>query len=691
MAKLEIKVGASADRSLELAFRPILEGAKRARAAVESEGKKAGRAIATETRKGTKDAEARFRELEAEISRGMPRAMSVGTKAVVDFSRETKRNFDATKREFQELAREADKNLNHIQRSSRQLGGALFERAGGSKGVAAGLSRSGAIAMGVGRAGAGLASRVVGDLARGAGVDLDLGSMFRKNTNLEATATQLSNSGYIAGDKRNGARVDPRDLMNQAMSVSKATGTDANDALEGLVKFAGLTGDLQTGRDILKDMAVLAKASGSSLEDMVGAAGEVATALGDVQDKGAQVQALMRVFAGQGKLGAVEIKDLARYMAKVASSAQQIEGKPAENIALLGAFAQKARQLGGASSAAGAADSVAALINTFKTPARANAFHAATKKSVYGDGGMIRNPEELVIEALRAKGMDPMGLKKIFGNVKGAQAIEGFATTYRQAGGGEAGEKAVREEFERLKRAAMQDVEVLDSFQAAMRTSQSQAEVFNTSLRESAMRVQDTLTPALLNAAPALLEMANAGAKFASWVVGNEALLRAQATAVDQNVKGDLTETKKQIGMGYILEPQQQKNEQDQKLSFEAMNRAKAQAEVDRQTEKDAGKFGGLGDIAGMVLGGVFNLGRTGAMAVSAHGTKDRADSSTQEAKDAERRHDEIKKTNELVADLLRQHVIKVRVMEPIPGGLGQPPSVSPDGRSPSPEQKARR
>src|SRR4051794_17002688 len=100
MAQLNIRVGASVDRNLQVAFEPLIQGAKRAKAAIEAESKKSGQAITTGVKKGTKDAETAMRELEASISKGMGSAMYKAGTAAKDFGKEAKKSFDQTKRSF---------------------------------------------------------------------------------------------------------------------------------------------------------------------------------------------------------------------------------------------------------------------------------------------------------------------------------------------------------------------------------------------------------------------------------------------------------------------------------------------------------------------------------------------------------------------------------------------------------------
>ena len=86
---------------------------------------------------------------------------------------------------------------------------------------------------------------------------------------------------------------------------------------------------------------------------------------------------------------------------------------------------------------------------------------------------------------------------------------------YRKAGGGEAGEVAVREEFDRLKRAAMTEAEIAESFAKAMATGESQATIFNNKMSEVAQTLTETVQPALIALAPALIA---AGTSLAGWL-----------------------------------------------------------------------------------------------------------------------------------------------------------------------------
>ncbi len=697
MAQLSIKVGASVDRSLQVAFHPLIEGAKRAKAAIESESKKAGRAISTETTKGTKDAEARFRELEAEIMTGMPRALNVGSAAVKQFARETTSNFSAVKKNFADLAREAESSLAKIDKAEKKaagqgMGRRVFDAAGGTKGAAAGLASGGRAAMGIGKAAAGAAFGIAKSLARGVGVDTDLGSIFKKNADLEALAQNISNSGYMAGDKKNGTRVAASELMSQALQVGGETGNDANAALEGLSKFVGKTGDLKLGRELMKDLAIYAKATGTELNDMTDAAADVATALPEAADKNKQVLAVMRAISGQGKLGAVEVKDLASQMAKLASNAGQFEGSAADNIITLGAMAQESRQRGGSASASQATQSVASFVQMIKTPRRAKEFEQATGTKVYNPTtGMLRDPQKIIQEALAKVGMDPIKLKTVFQNSQGSRAIEGFATVFRQAGGGEKGMAAVDAEFKRLKDAAMSDAEIMESFARAMKTGQSQAEVFNNKLRESALQMQTALLPALVALSPLILKTAEKFSTMMTALFGEDPSKKA-ADDVTKGVGDAIASTNKQVAGGKVSEAQIAEN---QKLAKQALLEKNISAGDYEKAKKD-----GYSDttksllkaadyLPAMALLGWIGGGGAGDSLGTAAVNTDEQDIRAKKlrAENMDKASQDMAATNkDLLAKIDAGIVVKVANLDELKNSV---PGVSGDGRQPSPEEKA--
>lgn len=553
MAELRIRVGAYIDRSFDATLRSVEQAAIRAQRKVQQEaqateavvvktsrrrasaeekaakdGAKAQERAAKEAAKANTEAakatnaarKALMKEWQAEADATV-RSAKASTAAIVAVAKAASGSFDGAMRAANAHGSQAERRMTRLMTMQRAVAAQnpLFREyqfTPAARAVGRGFSAGARVAGRVGRAALGIA----GDIAQGAGVDFSLGGHVARNADLEERAMQLVNSGYMPGAAgANGRRQSAGNIAGDARSVAMQTGFSSNDLIEGLQKFVGKTGDLETGRTIMKDLAVLSKATGTNLEDMVDAAGDVSTQLGDIPDKGAVIAAVMKQIAGQGKLGAVEIKDLATQMAKIASQAGQIEGNVADNIALLGAFAQESRQRGGSASATQAATSVQSMMNTFKTPARVAAFKAQGI-NVFNNQGMVRNPQEILMEALHAQGMSPTGFKKMFANVQGARAVEGFATIYRQAGGGQRGEDAVTQEFDKLKKVAMQETEIAESFAAAMKTSKSQATIFNEKLGLVVQTLSDSVMPAFAAIGPGLIAMLTDGSSWLKRFMG---------------------------------------------------------------------------------------------------------------------------------------------------------------------------
>jgi hypothetical protein len=365
--------------------------------------------------------------------------------------------------------------------------------------------------------------RGLGDVARGAGVDFSIQGMVSRNVGLQAAATDLSNSGYQAGNAGpNGQRVDPRALVQQARTVGGQLGIDAGEALAGLTQFQKITGDLATGRALLSDMARLAKATGTDLGDMAAAAANVSNGLGDTPNKAAVLDQVMRTIAGQGKLGAVEISDMAVQMARVAASATKFAGDRGQNIAKMGALAQIARAEGGAPSAAESARSVGGFAATMQKTARIKAFKAKGI-DVFSDDShtQLKDPIALIKESLMATGGDLQEMNKLFMDVIGARAVGGLQKTFVGAGGKDAGLKAVDAQVSRMLKAQISQDEVNESAKRASETDAAKAARFQNSLDAITETTMKTLVPALEQAGPAILQFAEVIGKVATWATTN--------------------------------------------------------------------------------------------------------------------------------------------------------------------------
>lgn len=387
------------------------------------------------------------------------------------------------------------------------------------------LMMGGAAAVGL----AGAAWNVGSQIAGAAGVHTDLGSVFGGAFELGNKATDLSNQAYIPGDQRNDRVIDPTVLRRESLDVAGKTGFSGNDVMSGLQAFVAKTGDLSTARDVIQDIAKLSKATGANLEQMASASADVSTQLGDVPDKANVVADVMKTIAAQGKMGAVEIKDLASKMASLAASAGKFEGARSENIKKFGALIQLARARGGATSAAESATSLQALSTQFQKSARQKGFAALGVETKGADGRFRDLPDVLMDVLFKTRGdlrksqqaigdqraQKPyLGMQDIFlteraARMKNASFGVGMGDKEREELAATEAIARVREEFDKLYKAQVNNAEIERAFQAAMQTAASRANDVNVQFEKVATELSGNFMEAIVELAPAILAIAD--------------------------------------------------------------------------------------------------------------------------------------------------------------------------------------
>jgi hypothetical protein len=418
----------------------------------------------------------------------------------------------------------------------RQRATALFAQHRASERAAAGLARREradrrAIAGAVtGRIGRSLSNTLsgAGSLAVGAlgiGGSIAAGSAISTQISETARASQLANQA--------GRPEIKGQLLREAQGTKGFTGMEA---LEGMGAFTDVTGDLDAARAALPELAQLSLATGAALNDLGAAAGNAFIPLADkIKDPQARMKALlttMRAIAGQGAVGAVEVKDLAIEMAGLAAATNKFSGDPASLIKSVGAMAQAARQRGGAGTAAEAVTSVSRFVSDMA--GRPEAFEKAGIKIGTRDKAgaltQLDDPQEIMVRMLQKTGGDLGKISGLFG-VYAERAVAGFSPLYAQAEAGNmalppaerqargvAGEKAVRAEFGRLlaaelspeqqaKRAASRLDDPDLKFKEAMKQ-------FNAAIGSELLPVLTRLIPEFTKLLPSLTRAAEIFARF---------------------------------------------------------------------------------------------------------------------------------------------------------------------------------
>jgi hypothetical protein len=423
----------------------------------------------------------------------------------------------------------------------RQRSTALFAQHRAGERAAAGLARrermdrraiagavTGRIGRSLGNTLSGVGSMAVGAL--GIGGSIAAGSAISTQISETARASQLANQA--------GRPEIKGQLLREAQGTKGFTGMEA---LEGMGAFTDVTGDLDAARAALPELAQLSLATGAALNDLGAAAGNAFIPLADkIKDPQARMKALlttMRAIAGQGAVGAVEVKDLAVEMAGLAAATNKFSGDPASLIKSVGAMAQAARQRGGAGTAAEAVTSVSRFVADI-----------ASKPELFEKSGIkigtrdkagaltqLDDPQEIMVRMLQKTGGDLGKVSNLFG-VYAERAVAGFSPLYSQAEAanmalpeaqrekrGAAGEKAVRGEFKRLlaaeltpdqqrERAASRLADPDLQFKEAMKQ-------FNAAIGSELLPVLTRLIPEFTKLLPTLTKGASALAGFVESII----------------------------------------------------------------------------------------------------------------------------------------------------------------------------
>jgi hypothetical protein len=475
------------------------------------EEQRAANAIAREEQRSVRQRERENRQLTREVEQEARRRVQAERQAMREIERELAQHNRTRVREAAAAAREAE-------RRSRQFFGGGGGRIGIGRRAAIGVSRGAAVLYGYG--GAAAASQM-----RALGVETNLGALANRGVENQALAQTIINAapsttGMSVPDRQAAAA----SLLSQSKQVATGTATDTSEVLDSLRAFVAKTGDLDTARKVIGDIATMSKATGSSLEDMGSAAAEIANHLGDVPDKAASTMAVMRAIAGQGKLGAVEMRDMSTQMAKLASSAQKFEGGIEKNIALMGVLAQESKLTGGSASSSQAATAVMRFAAGMSNKTLLKHW-AAEGIRVFADEGntKLRSAPELILEAINATKGNQAKLAQLFPSGIGVRAVQGFAAIYSEHGGGKAGLEAVAAEFRRLSSAAMTQEEVTRAFSAQMDLTQSKVQRFNNEMQQTVEQLQNNAIPAFEALAPIVLDVAKGLSGFLDTVLGGRA------------------------------------------------------------------------------------------------------------------------------------------------------------------------
>lgn len=299
----------------------------------------------------------------------------------------------------------------------------------------------------------GSVGKVVGGAASLAGAALTIGGGFtiadsvQKSLESERASIALANSMYNPNDEDQKAflkskgqkRFDAKQLQSMASAVGVETNTDASVIQAGWQDYIAKSSDWKAlstdeGQKTMLELARLAKATGTDFGEVMSAAGSMRVQNANLDPK--QMMELMYGVVGQGKMGAVEMKDLAKYASVVTSGSSKFGMKQADaQRALLGLTQVAVRT---SSSPADASTAVARFSGDVAKKAAENEKSLAKQGfKVTDKTGQLLKPSEILQEYFRVTGGNTTKMGEGKGNLGlGGESIkvaQGLAPVFQQA------------------------------------------------------------------------------------------------------------------------------------------------------------------------------------------------------------------------------------------------------------------
>lgn len=504
MAAIKLRVGAQLDPAAAHVFDTLIASAQRARKAIGKAGADAGAEFTGGYRTSARAAQKANDDIAASAEKAGARTARAAEKAAKDEARAYEYVYRLKQRYLEKEERDTERMLKkQTDARMRMVSGA-------------GRTFAGVVGRGVG---------VAGEIARGAGVDVDIGSLVHRNVETQKTATDITASAYVEGAAGSvGKRQDPRAVIAAAKDAANAAALSEEVPLAGLQKFVGKSTDLQTGLELLRGMAIQSKATGSNLEDVMDAAGDIAVKLADTPDKAKILAGIMATVAKQGQLGASELRTMAPFIGRVVSSANQFAEGSEKAAIELGAVFQVTKKMQGQTVGA-AATATNRFVESLSSKSGMKSMHGMGIKDsdIFDAHGKTKSLAEIIPRLLElTEGGDPRLIARMMPNVNSAKVLKAFAQPYaegeRTGKGG--GAKAIQALFGEYG-GAMSQKQIGESLAAAMDTTESKVQRFNNRIQAIADDTLPKLIPAFERLAPMAEGAANGLAGLLAWTASN--------------------------------------------------------------------------------------------------------------------------------------------------------------------------
>lgn len=473
---------------------------------------------------------ARVRGLSEEerAARAAAKASEQSAKAQAKAEREKTRTLEKEQRERIKLYKQEAKELDR--RAEAALAASQKPFGNGKIAMQRDMARPSWAARGAYRALSGMgdlawgALKLGGGMAMAAGIYGDIG--LRRST--AALANQAFNTPATRGKSREQLQSE---IDATARATRQGTGFSAEQVVSGMSSFHALAGNVNAAKNLAPFMAQMALASEASLEDIGTTAGQTfmnALSAGmDPKQAEQATKAVLAAAAGQAKVGAIEMKDVAAVGSGIIASASLFSGDFGANAQSALALAQMSRGAGGADSAAEAATSVASFTRDLIKHGSAlekmgvQVYAPGSNRMKLGD-----DVGNIAMQAIAATKGDLSQLSGKHGfDARGIRAVLGLQKAYANAGGGDAGILAMKREFKNWRDQTMSPAEVSSSAAfAANQPGKQLADIWH-DVTETAGH---ELAPAFLQLAGSLKELMpmvakaiSAFATFASWAAEN--------------------------------------------------------------------------------------------------------------------------------------------------------------------------
>ncbi len=280
-----------------------------------------------------------------------------------------------------------------------------------------------------------------GAMALAAGGGFAIADAGRSLMSKQQAATGLANSMYNPSDKQQmaelkGGRFKRDDMLSKAREAHAATGVGEEELLGGWQDYIAKSSDYKAlttddGMKTMGNLAKMAKAEGANFGEVMGAAGSLRVQNKNLGSK--EMTDMMYAIIGQGKMGSVEMKDVAKHASVMTAGSSLYAGDQATaQKSLLGMSQIAARA---AASPAEAATAVARFSSDVAKKAKVNEKDGSMKVTD-GSGHLLANSELLKQYFLKSEGsLTKMGEGK--GNLGlGLESIklaQGAASDYNSA------------------------------------------------------------------------------------------------------------------------------------------------------------------------------------------------------------------------------------------------------------------